>query len=185
GLVFSDFRHGMFNRRTIPTLTDAIPARMYKVADSQVASRWGNITDFQGFDLITPNEREARFALGDQDSGIRPLAAELYDAARCKTLMLKLGERGVLTCRHGDHEALDSFFVVDSFVDRLVDGVGAGDALLAYSTLCMMASKSEVVSTILGIMAAACECEKDGNVPVTTEDVHRKLDAVEREAKFD
>jgi rfaE bifunctional protein kinase chain/domain len=184
-LVFSDFRHGMFNRRTIPTLTDAIPARMYKVADSQVASRWGNITDFQGFDLITPNEREARFALGDQDSGIRPLAAELYDAARCKTLILKLGERGVLTCRHGDHEALDSFFVVDSFVDRLVDGVGAGDALLAYSTLCMLASKSEVVSTILGIMAAACECEKDGNVPVTAEDVHRKLDAVEREAKFD
>jgi rfaE bifunctional protein kinase chain/domain len=184
-LVFSDFRHGMFNRRTIPTLTDAIPERMYKVADSQVASRWGNITDFQGFDLITPNEREARFALGDQDSGIRPLAAELYDAARCKTLILKLGDKGVLTCRHGDHQALDSFFVVDSFVDRLVDGVGAGDALLAYSTLCMLESKSEVVATILGIMAAACECEKDGNVPVNAEDVHRKLDAVEREAKFD
>ncbi len=184
-LVLSDFRHGMFNRRTIPTLTDAIPARLYKVADSQVASRWGNITDFQGFDLITPNEREARFALGDQDSGIRPLAAELYDAARCKTLILKLGERGVLTCRHGDHQALDSFFVVDSFVDRLVDGVGAGDALLAYATLCMLATKSEVIATILGVMAAACECEKDGNVPVNAEDVHRKLDAVEREAKFD
>lgn len=184
-LVFSDFRHGIFNRRTIPTLTDAIPARLYKVADSQVASRWGNITDFKGFDLITPNEREARFALGDQDSGIRPLAAELYDAAKCKTLILKLGERGVLTCRHGDHQALDSFFVVDSFVDRLVDGVGAGDALLAYATLGMMESKSEVVATILGIMAAACECEKDGNVPVHVEDVHRKLDGVEREAKFD
>ena len=184
-LVLSDFRHGMFNRRTIPTLTDAIPARLYKVADSQVASRWGNITDFQGFDLITPNEREARFALGDQDSGIRPLAAELYDAARCKTLILKLGERGVLTCRHGDHQALGSFFVVDSFVDRLVDGVGAGDALLAYATLCMLATRSEVIATILGVMAAACECEKDGNVPVNAEDVHRKLDAVEREAKFD
>jgi rfaE bifunctional protein kinase chain/domain len=184
-LVFSDFRHGLFNRRTIPTLTDAIPARLYKVADSQVASRWGNITEFQGFDLITPNEREARFALGDQDSGIRPLAAELYDAARCKTLILKLGERGVLTCRHGDHQALDSFFVVDSFVDRLVDGVGAGDALLAYATLSMLATGSEIVATILGVMAAACECEKDGNVPVNSEDVHRKLDAVEREAKFD
>ena len=51
-------------------------AACIKVADSQVASRWGNITEFQGFDLITPNEREARFALGDQDSGIRPLAAD-------------------------------------------------------------------------------------------------------------
>ena len=34
---------------------------MFKVADSQVASRWGNILEFKNFDLITPNEREARF----------------------------------------------------------------------------------------------------------------------------
>ena len=184
-LVFSDFRHGIFNRRTIPTLTDAIPDNRYKVADSQVASRWGNITEFCSFDLITPNEREARFALGDQDSGIRPLAADLYDAAKCKTLILKLGDKGVLTCRHGDHQALDSFFVVDSFVDRLVDGVGAGDALLAYATLSLLASKCELTATIIGTMAAACECEKEGNVPINIEDVHHKLDAVEREAKFD
>ncbi|HEX4411559.1 MAG TPA: PfkB family carbohydrate kinase [Xanthobacteraceae bacterium] len=184
-LVFSDFRHGMFNRRTIPTMTDAIPEGMYKVADSQVASRWGNITEFRGFDLITPNEREARFALGDQDSGIRPLAADIYDAAQCKTLILKLGDKGVLTCRHGDHQSLDSFFVVDSFVDRLVDGVGAGDALLAYSTLSMLANKCELTATVIGSMAAACECEKDGNIPINIEDVHRKLDAVEREVKFD
>jgi rfaE bifunctional protein kinase chain/domain len=184
-VVFSDFRHGLFNRRTIPTLTDAIPGGMYKVADSQVASRWGNITEFRGFDLITPNEREARFALGDQDSGIRPLAADLYDAAQCKTLMLKLGDKGVLTCRHGDSSALGSFFVVDSFVDRLVDGVGAGDALLAYATLSMLASHSEITATIIGTMAAACECEKDGNIPISIEDVHHKLDAAERVAKFD
>jgi rfaE bifunctional protein kinase chain/domain len=184
-LVFSDFRHGLFNRRTIPTLTDAIPERMYKVADSQVASRWGNITDFRDFDLITPNEREARFALGDQDSGIRPLAADIFDAAKCKTLILKLGDKGVLTCRHGDHEALDSFFVIDSFVDRLVDGVGAGDALLAYATLSMLASKCEFTATIIGTLAAACECEKDGNIPINVDDVRHKLDAVERESKFD
>ncbi|MEM9142736.1 MAG: ribonuclease III domain-containing protein, partial [Bacteroidota bacterium] len=47
----------------------------------QVASRWGNITQFKGFDLITPNEREARFAMADQDSGVRQLSSELYDAA--------------------------------------------------------------------------------------------------------
>jgi cytidyltransferase-like protein len=184
-LVFSDFRHGIYNRRTIPTLIDSIPEGIYTVADSQVASRWGNITDFRGFDLITPNEREARFALGDQDSGIRPLAASLYDAARCKTLILKLGDKGVLTCRHGDHQALDSFFVLDSFVDRLVDGVGAGDALLAYSTLCMLATRSDTIATIIGVMAAACECEVDGNIPIRIDDVHQKIDSVERAAKFD
>ena len=107
-VVFSDFRHGLFNRRTIPELVQALPPGCFRVADSQVASRWGNITDFQGFDLITPNEREARFALGDQDSGIRPLASNLYDASRCKLLILKLGERGVLAYEVSGEEKLGS-----------------------------------------------------------------------------
>jgi len=183
-VVFSDFRHGVFNRRTIPKLIAAIPPGVYKVADSQVASRWGNITDFKNFDLITPNEREARFALGDQDLGIRPLASTLYDAAKCKTLILKLGEKGVLTCRSSDHESLDSFVVVDSFVDRVVDAVGAGDALLAYATLAMLATGSDAVATILGSIAAGVECEYDGNVPVSPGDVRRKIDEVERQANY-
>jgi bifunctional ADP-heptose synthase (sugar kinase/adenylyltransferase) len=180
-VVFSDFRHGMFNRRTIPELVQAVPQGCFRVADSQVASRWGNITDFQDFDLITPNEREARFALGDQDSGIRPLASNLYDAARCKLLILKLGERGVLACCNSNHESLDSFFVIDSFVDRLVDAVGAGDALLAYATLAMLTDRDAAVATILGTMAAAVECECDGNLPVTPDDLRSKIDAIERQ----
>jgi len=183
-VVYADFRHGIFNRRTIPEFIRALPPQCLKVADSQVASRWGNIVDFQGFDLITPNEREARFALGDQDSGIRPLASQLYDAAHCKLLILKLGERGVLACRSADHESLDSYFVIESFVDRLVDAVGAGDALLAYATLAMLATKDEAIATILGAFAAAVECECDGNIPVTSDNVHAKIDAVERQMSF-
>jgi bifunctional ADP-heptose synthase (sugar kinase/adenylyltransferase) len=183
-VVYADFRHGIFNRRTIPEFVRALPPQCYKVADSQVASRWGNIVDFQGFDLITPNEREARFALCDQDSGIRPLASQLYDAAHCKLLILKLGERGVLACRSVDHESLDSYFVIESFVDRLVDAVGAGDALLAYATLAMLATRNEAIATILGAFAAAVECECDGNIPVTSDNVHAKIDAVERQMSF-
>ncbi len=183
-VVFSDFRHGIFNRRTISGLISSIADGVYRVADSQVASRWGNITEFRDFDLITPNEREARFALADQDSGIRPLASSLYDAAQCKTLILKLGDRGVLTCKSGEHESLDSFFSVDSFVDRVVDAVGAGDALLAYATLAMLVSASPAEATILGTMAASCECESDGNIPITVDDVMAKIDSVEKQIRY-
>jgi bifunctional ADP-heptose synthase (sugar kinase/adenylyltransferase) len=183
-VVFADFRHGIFNKRTIPKLIDAIPEGVYRVADSQVASRWGNITEFKNFDLITPNEREARFAVGDQDSGVRPLASLVYDEARCKFLILKLGERGILACRDKDHYSLDSYFVIDSFVDQLVDAVGAGDALLAYSTLAMLTCRNDAVAAILGTMAASCECEFDGNVPVTPDHVRAKIDTVERDLSF-
>jgi len=59
-----------------------------------------NILEFQDFDLITPNEREARFALrGTRIPSSRPFALELHRRARCKTLILKLGDRGILTYR--------------------------------------------------------------------------------------
>ena len=183
-VVFSDFRHGIFNRSTTNTLIQAIPSAALKVADSQVASRWGNITDFKGFDLITPNEREARFALGDQDSQIRTLSSNLFNAAKCKTLILKLGDRGVLTQINSRAEDLDGYHVVDSFVENLIDAVGAGDALLAYSTLTMVVVASPTQATILGSIAAACECELDGNVPIATTDVLAKIDLIERQATF-
>ena len=183
-VVFSDFRHGIFNRRTTQMLTDSIPSGVFRVADSQVASRWGNIMDFQDFDLITPNEREARSSLGDQDSGIRPLAASLYRKARCGTLILKLGDRGVLTCRSKIEQDIRSTIVVDSFADRVEDAVGAGDALLAYATLVMLESGSAVEATILGSLAAALECEIDGNIPVSQQNVVERLTKIEKRIDF-
>lgn len=183
-VIFSDFRHGIFNKRTIEDLIAAIPKTCFKVADSQVATRWGNITEFKGFDLITPNEREARFALGDQDSGIRPLASLLYDEAQCKTLILKLGERGLITCRDGNHEALDSSIFVDSFADHVIDAVGSGDALLAYATLALVKGYTSATASILGSMAAACECEVDGNIPVTKDDVVKKIHQAIQHAEY-
>jgi len=183
-VVFSDFRHGIFNRRTIPKLVGAMPAGVFRVADSQVASRWGNILDFKGFDLVTPNEREARFAMADQDTGVRPLSAQLHEESGCRMVILKLGDRGVLTVRPGKGNDLRSFFVVDSFVERVVDAVGAGDALLAYATLAMVADGSEVGATILGSVAAALECEIDGNLPVSRDDVTRRIETLEKRANY-
>lgn len=174
-VVFSDFRHGIFNRNTVPGLVQAIRADCMRAADSQVASRWGNILEFQDFDLISANEREARFATGDQDSGIRPLALSLHASARAKCLILKLGERGILT------QSGDESFVVDSFAGNVVDPVGAGDALLAYATLAMLATKDVVIATILGVFAAGVACERDGNVPVSAGDVDDKIHSVEME----
>jgi hypothetical protein len=48
----------------------------------------------------------------------------------------------------------------------------------------MLTCKNDAAATILGTMAASCECEFDGNVPVTLDHVRAKIDAVERELSF-
>jgi rfaE bifunctional protein kinase chain/domain len=185
-VVFADFRHGIFNQLTIPILTKAIPEKVYRVADSQVASRWGNITEFKGFDLITPNEREARFALGDQDSTVGTLSNLLTEATECELLILKLGDRGifVLHSSTNSNSKAGNYFSIDSFAENVVDAVGAGDALLAYSTLAMMATNNEVIAGILGSMAAACECEFDGNTPINPSDVLSRIDKIANIANY-
>lgn len=185
-LVFSDFRHGIFNRATIPTFLGAVPEGTFTVADSQVASRWGNILDFAGCDMITPNEEEVRFALGDQDTVIRPLGSKLYDQARCRILMLKVGARGMMTFRASlVDEDRRSFFSVDSLArDAIVDSVGSGDALLAYATLTQVSTGNEAIASIIGTAAAGLECEFEGNIPVTPDLVRARLDELEKASDF-
>ena len=154
---------------------------IFKVADSQVASRWGNISDFREFDLITPNEREVRFSLADQDSSIGILSAKLREETKYKNLILKLGQKGIL-CVGNDKK--NEYFNLDSFTNKVVDAVGAGDALLAYSTLVYLKTKSLLISGIIGSMAAACECEIDGNIPINPSDILRKLNNIEKISKY-
>ena len=182
-VVCSDFRHGIFNRQTISRFARDIPATALKVADSQVSNRWGNILDFTDFDLLTPNEREARFALADQDSVVRPLASELFRQARCQNLILKLGERGIIGYRSPGPNPRE-FFTIESFVTKLVDPIGAGDALLAYASLALATTRSIVIASILGSFAAAIACERQGNVPVTPAETEERIDSLERQARY-
>lgn len=182
-VIFSDFRHGIFNHKSIKLFTNAISKGVYKVADSQVASRWGNILDFENFDLITPNEKELRFSLADQDTAIRPLASILFEKSKCKVLMLKLGERGLMTVRRriiGNDTR--SFFVLDALEKNAVDPVGCGDALLSYASLALYVSKNPLIASILGSASAGLASLINGNIPILKVDIEKKLIQLENAA---
>ena len=170
-VIFSDFRHGIFNKSSIELFSKKIK-NIFRAADSQVASRWGNISDFLNFDLITPNEKEARFAVSDQDSSISLLSRKLLDTSKCKNLILKLGSRGVFAV---ENKTNGKSFHIDSFANQVVDSVGTGDAMLSYASLAYISSKSLLASIIIGSAAAAVKCEKEGNDPITKKEVQKKL----------
>ena len=96
-IIFSDFRHGVFNDISIKLYCKNIKKNVIKVADSQVSNRWGNILDFK-FDLLLPNEKEARFfSLGDQDGSVRTLGTKLISQSKSKNVILKLGDKGIMS----------------------------------------------------------------------------------------
>jgi bifunctional ADP-heptose synthase (sugar kinase/adenylyltransferase) len=130
--------------------------------------------------LITPNEKEARFSLADQDSNISGLTQQLDKKINCKNLILKLGERGIF----GQGKSNPSGFALPSFTKKIIDAVGAGDALLAYSSLALRATKSVLISSILGSLAASCECEKDGNIVIDPSEINEKIKKLEESVNY-
>ena len=183
-VIFSDFRHGIFHKLSIPILSNSIPSKAMKVADSQVASRWGNISEFVKFDLLTPNEKEARFSLGDQDSTIGLLGNKLFEESKCKNLILKLGARGAIGFMGTKNQKNPQIVPLDSFTQNAVDPVGAGDALIAYASLALKATNSLPIAIILGSLAAACETEIDGNEPISKEIIETKLKKLENSVSY-
>ena len=183
-LIFSDFRHGIFNINSIDSFNKATKNYKFKAADSQVASRWGNITDYKNFDLITPNEKEARFSTGDQDGNVRNLTLELFLKSSAKNIILKLGERGIYSTKPSENQKLFYAISLDSFVEKVVDPVGAGDALLAYASLSYSVSSSIEISSIIGSVAAAIETELEGNVPVSSNDIINRLKKIKEYSKY-
>ncbi len=172
--VISDYRHGIFNSQSCNEIVKSIDKKAFKVADSQVASRWGNILDFKSFNLITPTEQEARYSLFEQDLTIRALADKLIKESKSKNIILKIGERGLIALGKNRPD----YIALDPFVDNLMDANGAGDALLAYSSAALFKEKSLIMASIIGILAASCKCEKKGNLPLKISEIVNKINKI-------
>ena len=56
--------------------------------------------------------------------------------------------------------------------------------MLSYATLCMLESKSLVLSSILGSIAAACECEVEGNIEIKPQKIIEKIVQIEESINY-
>ena len=71
-----------------------------------------------------------------------------------------------------------------SFAKNVIDNTGTGDALLAYATPAIVLTKSLVLGSILGSLAAASECEKNGNIAITPSEILKKISDIENSTKY-
>ena len=92
-------------------------------------------------------------------------------------MILKIGQKGLI----GLDTNRKDYISLDPIVDNVVDTSGAGDALLAYSSATLFYTKSLIISSIMGILAASCKCETEGNIPVTIKQINKKIDSIMKE----
>ena len=116
------------------------------------------VVKYYGVDSIVINENELRQELRDKTGDIKLLAKQLIIEKKIKRLIVTQGKRGVIM--------VDDKFKLTycpAFAKNAVDKVGAGDAMLSVTSLCLKMKMSPELTLFLGSIAAANSVESIGN----------------------
>jgi len=148
---------------------------MVLAADSQSSSQVGDIGRFQGMDLLTPTEHEARLAMRNREDGLVVLAEGLRLQSSARNVLLKMGEEGILIHpgEGGEDRMTDRIGALNAAPQ---DVAGAGDSLLITSALTLTCGGNIWEAACLGSLAAAVQVGRIGNTPLRTKELLRELD---------
>ena len=129
-----------------------------------------------GLSLITPNRKEA-FELADlpdetratvplADKNLMLVAQRLLKELSPATLLITLGEQGMLLCQRGQQP-----FHIPTIAQEVFDVSGAGDTVIATFTLAIAAGASPVEAAILSNHAAGIVVGKIGTATTSPEEL--------------
>ena len=167
GIVVSDFVYGVVTPRILATVQSLAQKHdLLLFGDLQCSSQVGSITRFKSFSLLCPNEREARLALQDKDSGLEQVSQRLLQLTRCERLVMKLGPEGFVAYDRDSHGLLSSQAFPALSVNP-VDVAGAGDSLLALFATGLASGQAMMPTAALACCMAALAVETMGNKPIS------------------
>jgi len=176
-VIFSDFNYGVLAQNLVNKIIKLCKMnKVMMVADSQSSSQIGDISRFNGMDLITPTEHEARISTKNYDDGLIIMAEKLRKLSSAKNIILKMGNEGLII--HAKGTIKDDWINdrIRSLNSSPKDVIGAGDSLLTTSALALKVGASVWEASLLGSLAAAIQVGKVGNKPLNKKEIFNILD---------
>jgi rfaE bifunctional protein nucleotidyltransferase chain/domain len=152
-VVVADYGHGLFSERSIRLLCDK--ARFLAINTQTNAGNLGfnTISKYSRADYISIAEPELRLECRDTNSDTKELMLKIANKLSCDKMIITRGKYGTLS-----YDKKRGFFEIPVFSVRLVDRIGAGDALLSLTApLAAMNVPMDIVGFIGNVVGAeAC-----------------------------
>jgi len=172
GILVSDFVYGVVTQNvlnTISNLSKQFDIKLY--GDLQCSSQIGKVSKFNGFDLITPTEKESRIALDDDESGIEWVATTLLKNTNSKNMLMKLGSDGFIAYSKNliDRQDFPALSV------NPVDVTGAGDSLFAVMSVSLSSGANLIEASVIGTCMASLAVKDIGNTPITNDRLNQYI----------
>lgn len=159
-VMVADFGHGLVTPRIISLLRQ-VAQRLAVNTQTNAANRGFNlITRYQAPDLACLDEEEARLAVQDKVADITQVAETLYRELGCGTLFVTTGRTGSVAMGPDQNMVR-----TPALSTRVVDPVGAGDAVFAYVAPCVAAGVptdlTAFIANAVGALAVQIVCNRE------------------------
>jgi len=163
GIVVSDYGYGAAAPGLLRAAREVATTALVSV-DSHLS-----IGEFDGADMLTPNEWEAAAYMGvnvETDEDAREVASGLRARAGAAAVLMTRGNRGMLLA---DAEGVHMVPIAGS--DEIVDPSGAGDTVVSTAAMARLAGASHLEAAHMANIAASISVMKAGAQPVTLDEL--------------
>jgi rfaE bifunctional protein kinase chain/domain len=173
-ILFEDYDKG--------TLANGLFEKVKKIAPGKIITvdpKFDRFFNYKNVTLFKPNRGETEKAMGIrlEKEGIVESGRRLRSMLECDGLLLTLGREGMILFDNNGETR------ISHRAREIYDVSGAGDTVIASTTLALVANSGLMNASMIGAYAAGIAVAKVGAVPVTAEELINAIN--ERREKRD
>ncbi len=158
-VIISDYGHGFISKKIARYISKQ---SVFTSLNAQInASNMGyhTMNNYYDIDCAIINETELRHELRDRESNIKTLMKQLSQRLQTNNLVVTQGSDGAIFF----DLVKNKFYDCPAFAAKIVDKIGAGDAMLALLSCSIKAGFDADLALFMGSLAAAQSVETIGN----------------------
>lgn len=154
-VIVADFGNGFINQAMVELLTKK---SKFLAVNTQINS--GNrgyhvINRYEKADFVSLNEPELRLAAHNRHDSLDSVCQKVAVGVDAKYLSVTRGTKGVVMFEVREQQ----FNRIPALSSRVIDRIGAGDAYLSLSSLCLAKDLSPEIANFVGSVAAAMDVQ--------------------------
>lgn len=157
-VIANDFGHGFLTKKIIRVLCSKSKYLAINVQANSANYGFNVITKYPRADYVCIDEMELRLATHNKYGEIFSLMKRIFTKLHCRVIMATRGPYGAMIYSKGN-----GLTHVPALTQKVVDRVGAGDALFAISAPCVNAGMEDDIVAFVGNVAGALQVATIGN----------------------
>ena len=167
-VIVNDFGHGFLSDSLVRSVCKFSKYIALDVQANSANYGFNVVTKYKRANYVCIDEQEMRLALHDKYGDLRSLIRRIYKRMKCEVIIVTRGYNGSLA-----YSEKTGFLESPALTNRVIDRVGAGDALFAVTSPSVFIGMPLEVVSLLGNIAGALQVQVVGNSKsVSFEDLH-------------